>query len=117
MRQFALWRLLTYGVEFGDATDSETWLGRGTPWKSTCVALADQLIARAEREDCLAHCRSDLMQRASAMLRVGISPMRTDTPDSAEIYERAARLFADSVTADHRAEEVLIDSSGGLVCG
>jgi len=117
LRQFSLHRLLAYGVEAGDALRLMDLAAEGNSWRGSALALADQLLVRADDADLPRTVRSqaDLFARASALQRISQVMDLDNTPDRRATYLAAAANFATARAHDRRYEHVVIDTVGGPV--
>jgi alpha-beta hydrolase superfamily lysophospholipase len=119
LRQFPMCRLLSYGVEFGDATRLLDLVGDGRGWQAATLGLADVVLAKLNNPDYPISPRSsaDLHRRASALLRLSYALELKDTREEKAVYQRAVDHYRAARKHDPRFEEVLIPTKNGPVYG
>jgi alpha-beta hydrolase superfamily lysophospholipase len=112
-------RLLSYGVEFGDATRLLDLVGGGCDWQAATLSLADVILGQLKNEDRPIPPRSaaDLHRRASALLRLSYALELKDADGEKAVFQRAVDHYAAARKHDPRFHEVSIDTSNGPVCG
>ncbi|MEZ7236351.1 alpha/beta hydrolase [Rhodococcus sp. GXMU-t2271] len=115
LRQFTLHRLHAYGVELGDGLRLMELAAETNAWKRSALALADQLLTRAEAPQApkTALGQSTLYARASSLQRVSQVMDLENTAERRATYLAAAANFAKAREHDSRYEHVVIDTAGG----
>lgn len=119
LRQFPMCRLLSYGVEFGDATRLLDLVGDGRGWQAATLGLAEAVLGQLNNPDYSISPRSsaDLHRRASALLRLSHALELQDTRGEKAAYQRAVDHYRAARKHDPRFEEVLIRTKNGPVHG
>lgn len=115
LRQFTVHRLHAYGIELGDGLRLMELAAETASWKRSALALADQLLARAEAPDVPTTVlgQSMLYARASSLQRISQVMDLDNTAERRATYLAAAANFATARKHDPRYEHVVIDTVGG----
>lgn len=119
LRQFTLHRLLAYGVEAGDGLRLLEMAAAGQDWTLSAIALAEQLMEppRHGRLQASAHGQSQLLVRASALLRISQSLGLDNSAERRGCYLRAADFFQRARASSVRHQKLDIPIDNGRLSG
>ncbi|MEL6233364.1 MAG: alpha/beta fold hydrolase [Pseudomonadota bacterium] len=119
LRQMSMERLMAYGVHHADAIELRGRVATGELWQAVATELAETCLAPADfhvspETDAT---RANRLFRASALMRMSQMMMVDNTPERAEIFAAAGKLYgqAAALTGDRRRVE--IETPEGIVIG
>lgn len=116
LAQFSLERMTGYGVDYADAIELRARIQDGADWKEAGIALADEVLALAP-EDASKASRINCLHRASALLRMSQMMMLDNSAERAEVFSRAATLYASAAALGLNRKRVIVDGPGGPLVG
>jgi esterase/lipase len=116
LAQFSLERMTGYGVDYADAIELRARIIDGADWKEAGITLADEVLALAPQDASTAS-RINCLHRASALLRMSQMMMLDNSVERAEIFNRAAALYASAAALGLNRKRVVIEGPGGPLVG
>lgn len=114
LRQYSLERFLGYGLDYSDAVELRSMVLSGIAWKAAATELAERCMSKMQGSPAS---NITLMRRASALLRMSQAMMLTDTPERAEIFQRATDLYGQAAKLAGNCKPVQIETNDGPICG